>query len=549
MRGMSCAAIALMLSGCNALVGGGELSVQTDAPPPDASGPVLTILGQPLVFAAPRLGQAATLDLMIQNEGTEAATGITIAVDSAEATASHECGTRLEPRETCTASVTLTATSLGEKHVMVTVGADGGVTGAAEITGTATATLAVTIEHLGGAGGGVTSMPAGLDCSTGTCMASFAASPVRLIAKDDGDGTLAKWSVSGCTTVAPCDVALTSATNAVTATFRAPWTYVAADTSDSQFDGVAIDPTDGSAVAVGQVAPLARVVRLDSATGQLVDSATESSASGPRAFRDVAIGATGAVAISGDTTGTGLDATLDLYSKALDRTGGDAIVGAGTEQGFGVARIATKMLWIGSYGGATFVNQYDGNGVPTTLAARAFAVPWYGKDVAFGPNGTMWAVAGTSAAWVGSFTATAGGSEATMGASQTRTDRRYNRIEIDAAGNLYLAGSTAGGLAVWKLTSTFTQTWMLQLNGTASDAANGLALAPSGDVLVAGNQGTSCVIARIDATTGTERAGLRRTIANTTCAAIAAGTDGFVVAGSQNGGAIARLAFARKYFY
>ncbi len=553
-RGALGVLVSTIASGCNAIVGIGELRLGSDAgadAAPDAAPAVLTILGEPLTFPAPvLLGQPATMMVRIQNESTAPLAGITFSDDSAETTTTHFCGMTLAPQEICDATVVLTPTSLGAKSVTLTVAADGGAMDTAVVSTTAQAMVSVTIATVGGTTGRVTSMPAGLDCQTGTCQALFAASPVRLTAVDDANGTLADWSVAGCTTDLPCDLVVGSAQVSATATFQAPWTYLAADAVQNQFEGVDIDPTNGSAIAVGSSSSAARAVRLNGASGARLDSA-ELSAGAPRTFREVSVAASGSIAVSGEQTGAGYDPALDFLDANLDRVGGATVAGNGNEFGWGLGRNAGGLLWIGSYGTTnTFVNRYDSAGNPLTLQARSFSVPYFGHDVAFAPNGTMWAIAGSASfGWVGTFT-DAGNGEATIGVSQTLSGRGFNRLIIDGTGNLVIAGwmnSPDRDFAVWKLAPNFTLLWTRQLMVSGLDLALGVAFDPRGNIIATGDSGGACVVVKLRASDGVEF--FRRSIANTSCAAVAADATGVVVVGFQNDAAVSRQSFARKYFH
>jgi len=64
----------------------------------------------------------------------------------------------------------------------------------------------------------VTSSPAGISCTAGTCGTAFSSSPITLTATPDATDSFGGWSGGGCSGTGPCTVTL-DADKTVTATF------------------------------------------------------------------------------------------------------------------------------------------------------------------------------------------------------------------------------------------------------------------------------------------------------------------------------------------
>ena len=507
---------------------------------------VLTILGEPLTITDPIIGASSSLPVMIKNEGDLAATGIQISDDSAEVALTNNCGASLGAGQTCTVNVAMNAVSIGAKSVTLTVSGDGGIGDSATIAATAMARVTVTMNLVNGTTGRVQSSPAGIDCTTGVCSALFSTSPVVLTATDDGNGTLADWGVTGCATTATCSLAVTTASASLTAVFQAPWTYVTADAMQNQFEGVAID-TDGSVIAVGSVGNAARATRIIGGTGTFSNSFTYSSGA-VTYYRDVAINSNG-IFVTGEATGAGYDAILKSLSAGLVASDADLVTSASNDTGWGIAARGNQLIWIGGY---SATNTFVKVSAAQPINELSFPATYHGRDAAVSPlDGTMWAIAGTAPnAWVGRF-AWASGNAATVPASQTYTGRAFNRLVMDAEGNLIIAGwvtSPDDDFTVWKLSPTFTEVWPARtIQAAGAGHAWAVDLDPFGNIVAVGNSGGGCLIVKLRGSDGTEV--FRRTIAASTCYGVASDAVGIVVVGFQDDVTITRKSFARRYFH
>ncbi|MBK9031388.1 MAG: choice-of-anchor D domain-containing protein [Myxococcales bacterium] len=182
--------------------------------------------GGTLDFGAREVGSgpsSPTQTIRIRNSGGSAtgALGVTVTGGGSASftTVLDGCaGLMLAAGATCDVTVRFNPTTVGSLAATTTVRDT--VSGAAQgVTVTGVGTGRVTVSRTGN--GSVTSAPAGLSCGT-TCTASFSAPPVTLTATADPGWVFDSWggACASAGSAPTCALALTSASTAVTATFR-----------------------------------------------------------------------------------------------------------------------------------------------------------------------------------------------------------------------------------------------------------------------------------------------------------------------------------------
>ncbi len=103
----------------------------------------------------------------------------------------------------------------------VVVTAPDGVTGITIALGAPPINPRLTLRIAGNGAGSVTSMPAGINCSSGTCTSSLPPGTVTLTPHSAEGSLFTGWSGGGCSKASSCEVTLTADTT-VTATFYTP---------------------------------------------------------------------------------------------------------------------------------------------------------------------------------------------------------------------------------------------------------------------------------------------------------------------------------------
>jgi hypothetical protein len=522
-----------------------------DAPAIDASAPpVLEFDQATYTFPSPvRVdGGNAEIMLTLRNTGGSPATNIALSVLPTSGLFVFGCSGALAPSAMCTVTASFNPEAVGVNSFTVTATSMEGPADSATVNGTGSAVLSVAMNLVpfGGApaSGMVTSNPAGISCTSGTCMGTFTQTPVTLTATEPGDATLSDWGVVTCPVTTTCNVALVG-DRAITTTFRTPMTYNDNPGTVDQAEGVALTADGSYIVLVGFRSNVGFVQRIVASSGALFDQNTFTGGATVRTFRDVSIAPNTDIGVSGEVTGNMYDARKGeiLADLSMERSTYYTNADAGQDYGLGVCHDQSNNLYmVGQQTGLMFFgrwapNTYNPTWLRTGISGTAFDVAW--------DFGTLW-VAGTQggSGWLGKLNANDGAQQTFINPSMTTAV--YGVFPIGAA-DLFTVGANGTSVRVHRLTSGLGEVFARSYAAPGTVTGGAIVVEPTaGAVYVAATDSTTCQLYKLDGNTGNVI--WSKAAFSGHCEDLAANSDGVVVAGWTGTGGN-RNAIAKKYFH